>query len=66
MDLAAPRDEVLTQKDQANAAFLLHGYGIVHHYLTIQSMAGKPFGWLVLDCISTKSAACKNDSSYLL
>ena len=28
MDLAAPHDEVLTQKDQANAAFLLHGYGL--------------------------------------
>jgi hypothetical protein len=29
MDLAAPHDEVLAQKDQANAAFLLHGYGLV-------------------------------------
>jgi len=28
MDLAAPHDDVLTQKDQANAAFLLHGYGL--------------------------------------
>jgi hypothetical protein len=28
MDLAAPHDDVLTQKDQANAVFLLHGYGL--------------------------------------
>ena len=28
MDLAAPHDEVLAQKDQANTAFLLHGYGL--------------------------------------
>ena len=28
MDLEAPRDEVLAQKDQANTAFLLHGYGL--------------------------------------
>ena len=27
MDLEAPHDEVLAQKDQANTAFLLHGYG---------------------------------------
>jgi len=27
MDLAAPHDEVLAQKDQADAVFLLHGYG---------------------------------------
>jgi hypothetical protein len=27
MDLEALRDEVLAQKDQANTAFLLHGYG---------------------------------------
>jgi len=28
MDLAAPHDDVLTQKDQANAVFLLHGCGL--------------------------------------
>ena len=28
MDLEAPHDEVLAQKDQANTAFLLHGYGL--------------------------------------
>jgi len=28
MDLAAPHDDVLTQKDQANAVFLLHGYAL--------------------------------------
>ncbi len=27
LDLAGPHDEVLAQKDQANAAFLLHGDG---------------------------------------
>jgi len=27
MDLEAPHDEVLAQKDQANAGFRLHGYG---------------------------------------
>ena len=29
MDLEAPQDAVLTQKDQANTVFLLHGYGLV-------------------------------------
>jgi len=28
MDLAAPHDEVLAQKDQANTGFLLPGYGL--------------------------------------
>jgi len=28
MDLEAPRDEVLAQKDQANTVFLLHGSGL--------------------------------------
>jgi hypothetical protein len=28
MDLAAPHDDVLTQKDQANTAFLLPGSGL--------------------------------------
>jgi len=27
MDLEAPHDDVLTQRDQINTAFLLHGYG---------------------------------------
>ena len=27
MDLAAPHDDVLAQKDQANTAFVLHGSG---------------------------------------
>jgi len=27
MDLEAPYDDVLTQKDQTNTAFLSHGYG---------------------------------------
>jgi hypothetical protein len=31
MDLAAPHDEVLAQKDQANAPFLLYGYGSDRH-----------------------------------
>ena len=29
MDLEAPHDEVLAQKDQASSAFLLHGSGLV-------------------------------------
>jgi len=28
MDLEAPHDDVLTQKNQANAVFLRHGYGL--------------------------------------
>jgi len=31
MDLEAPHDDVLTQKDQANTAFLLHGSGLGDH-----------------------------------
>ena len=29
MDLEAPHNDVLAQKDQANTVFLLHGYGLV-------------------------------------
>ena len=30
MYLAAPHDAVVVQKDQANTAYLLHGYGLTH------------------------------------
>ena len=34
MDLEAPHDEVLAQKDQANTVFLLHSYGLVEETKT--------------------------------
>jgi len=47
MDLEAPHDDVLTQKDQTNAAFLLHGYGLLRVCLwaalaALTALAGGP------------------------
>ena len=43
MDLAAPHDDVLAQKDQANTVFLLHGYGLgAHCHLNEGSFGSAP------------------------